>query len=377
VEVAVSYKLLLQSVNAENIADIIEKVRKIFSVGAAQASDIVNAAPVVLLEGIPDLARANRMREKLQPVIDAGATVTVTDEPLEEIARLRWAEPPPVWEEESGESAAQHTGAVLNIAKYDLAMSKRNLFRCPSCGEIFLLKRLSRKEEEAKSFQEQMPETGARIPEQEELDLASFEEGLSALEPGRGVSEPPRSTSAQPVPVGEVREVEDFFEELESLPTEKSQERAPRPMRPGDEPEELTPEEAAKLFERGATGIPRRRKRLRHTIGGDARRASPAERAHPAPETVPQEEQPQGFYGVVISQLATREKKDRAARIIVELTSISYDEARSLCDRMIVNVLREVSQEEAQNACQRFRDAGIAAKVTTQKRKKRRSERER
>jgi ribosomal protein L7/L12 len=395
-----AYKLFLKSISAQNAASVRDELQKIFGIGQGQASDIVNAAPIVLLDDIPDLDSANRILEKFQTAIDAGAEIIVTDEPLEHTAKLRWSELPQFVGKGANEQRAE--GEVLNLAKYNFVVDEREIFRCPSCGEMFLIKHLSPKEkeaalrqaqiEEAEPLEEQMPQTGVKIPEREELDLASFEEGLAALEHDQGAAPSPAPTPGQLVgPTSESgQEAQEFFHELESLPTEKPQEGASAVE---EELEELAPEEAGKFFKQRIKGkptgqpvplaqphkvrlAPQPRRRFGRGLKGEAGRARPAERPDAAPEPVsPEVEHSEGYYGVFISQLTTTDKREKAARLIVEMTGMPYPEARSLCDGMIVNVLREVSEEEAQDTCQKFKEAGIAAKVTVQKRKKRYSER--
>ena len=395
-EIAVAYKLFLKSISAQNAASVRDELQKIFGIGQGQASDIVNAAPIVLLDEIPDLDSANRILEKFQTPIDAGAEIIVTDEPLEHTAKLRWPELPQFVREGASEQRAEEN--VLNLAKYNFIVSEREIFRCPSCGEMFLIKHLSPQEkeaalrqaqiEEAEPLEEQMPQTGAKIPEREELDLASFEEGLAALEHDQGAAPSPEQLVGPTSESG--RQAQDFFHELESLPTEKPQGGASAVE---EELEELAPEEAGKFFKQRIKGkptgqpvplaqphkvrlAPQPRRRFGRGLKGEAGRARPAERSAPAPEPAsPEVEHSEGYYGVFISQLTTADKRETAAHLIVELTGMPYPEARSLCDGMIVNVLREVSEEEAQDACQEFKEAGITAKVTVQKRKKRYSER--
>jgi ribosomal protein L7/L12 len=387
----------------ENIAKIRDELQRIFAIGQGQANDIVCAAPIVLLDDIPDIARANKILERLQPVISAGAEIIVTDESLENMPSLRWPELPEFVRE--GAVPERARGKVLTIAKYNFAVDEREVFRCPCCGEVFLLKRLTPEEkeealrqaqiEEAEPLEEQMPPAagrGARIPEREELDLASFEEGLAALERDRGGAPEPALAPEQPVGEGSEgrQEAQDFFRELESLPTEKPHKGASEAE---EEMEELSPEEAEKLLKQGIKGkpggypvapaqphkmraAPQPRRRLGRGLRSEAERFKPAERSAPAPESaLPEVEHSEGYCGVVISQLGTTEKREKAARLIVELTGMPYPEARASCDGMIVNVLRGVSEEEAQDACQKFKEEGIIAKVTVQKRKKRRSER--
>jgi ribosomal protein L7/L12 len=243
------------------------------------------------------------------------------------------------------------------------------------------------------------------------IDLADFEKGLSSIEYEEAevpeLALPPDSAPG----VSEEAQAQEFFRELESLPAEEG-----AAIEPGVEPavdeavqkeselEELKPEEAMRFFEgrrdkteedeeepggkkkivaprRGAGR--RRMQRLRDKQEEKEGRRKPSSgrrrrvRGEPEEEETPAEapEHTEGFHGVVLSRLGSREKKRKAAKYIVELTGMHPEDAREMCEGAFVNVLRGISEEEAEEISAKFKDMGVAAKVTFQKRKKRQSQR--
>jgi ribosomal protein L7/L12 len=267
-------------------------------------------------------------------------------------------------------------------------------------------------------IQELQPQ-GEALPtaDGEMIDLATFEEGLSSIEyEETEVPELALPTHGTPPPSEEVQ-AQEFFKELESLPAEEGAAIEPGPEPAGDEAvqkeselEELAPEEAMRFFEgrrggeeeeeleeegedgggkrkivaprRGAARRRMQRLRDKQEEKGGRGRPSSGRRRKVREEPEEEEEAPaeapehtEGFHGVVLSRLGSREKKRKAAKYIVELTGMHPEEARDMCEGAFVNVLRGISEEEANEIAAKFKDMGVGAKVTFQKRKKRQSQR--
>ncbi len=273
--------------------------------------------------------------------------------------------------------------------------------------------------EEMEPIQELQPlqPQGEALPtaDGEMMDLAEFEEGLSSIDYEEAevpeLALPPHSAPA----VSEEAQAQEFFKELESLPAEDG-----AAVEPGREPvpdeavqkeselQELAPEEALKFFEErrgkddeeedeeeGGEGkrkiiAPRRgaaRRRMqklrdkqddkeggrRRPLSGRRKKVREELEEEEAPAEEP--EHTEGFHGIVLSRVGSREKKRSAAKYIVELTGMHPEDAREMCEGAFVNVIRGISEEEANEIAAKFKEMGIAAKVTFQKRKKRQSQR--
>lgn len=433
-EEAKVYKLLLQSVKPENIADIRDEIRKLLDIGEGQANDIMSSVPIILLDEIPDKRSANQIKKKFNIAEELGAGIVLSKEPLEDMPRLKWPETPEI--ARVGEEKKEISEDALTLAKYNFVVDRRNVFRCPGCDKLFLIRELSEEEaaeaeaqyeiadrlmkkrpsapgargrriEEIEPIQELEPHGGLLSTAGDEIiDLATFEEGLSSIEEALPETLPSRPEAA-PAAAKSARGV---FQELESLPSEgpdSAEEAAAAPAgqraetaQKESELEELAPEEALKFFgerhkdeadahedsrkvvapRRGAAR--RRMQRLRDKQDEKEKRGPAGRRKH-GKEEEPQEEpqaevdHTEGFHGVVLSRIGSGEKKRNAARLIVELTSVHPQEARDMCEGVFVNVIRSISEEEANEIAAKFREMGVAAKVTLQKRKRRQSERKR
>jgi ribosomal protein L7/L12 len=442
------FKLLLQSVDPVNAAGIREAIQRLLGVGQGQASDIMDSIPIVLLDGVKTKKKAEAIAGRFKEAADLGAEIVVTDDPHEHTPTLRWPEEPDIAREDPETKTGTEGDEVLTLAKYNFVVDRRNVFRCPGCNKLFLIRELTAEEaqeagaqaeiaerlekheepepaaapaapasaqkvEEMEPIQELQPQ-GEALPtaDGEMMDLATFEEGLSSID----YEEPEVPELALPpdsaAPPSEVQ-AQEFFKELESLPAEEGAAIEPGPEAAPDEAvqkeselQELAPEEAMQFFEgrRGAAeeegeeeepegkkkivaprrGAARRRmQRLRDKQEEKEGRRRPSSgrrkkaREEPEEEEAPEEapEHTEGFHGVVLSRLGSREKKRKASKYIVELTGMHPEDAREMCEGAFVNVLRGISEEEANEIAAKFRDMGVGAKVTFQKRKKRQSQR--
>jgi serine/threonine protein kinase len=76
-------------------------------------------------------------------------------------------------------------------------------------------------------------------------------------------------------------------------------------------------------------------------------------------------------YGIVISGLGLKSKKEVAIKIIMEVRNISEDEARDLCRSPVVPVLKRVSKELAESAMTRFKAAKINCRLNKRRGRRR------
>jgi hypothetical protein len=111
-----SFRIVLAAVEGR-AADVLgdpcgDRVRwelvRLFHADEATASSIVAAVPVQLLDGL-DGRTAELVRERLQPLVAAGARLVTTDDPCGTLPRVNWPELP----------------EVVRLAAAE---------RCPSCG---------------------------------------------------------------------------------------------------------------------------------------------------------------------------------------------------------------------------------------------------
>jgi ribosomal protein L7/L12 len=91
----------------------------------------------------------------------------------------------------------------------------------------------------------------------------------------------------------------------------------------------------------------------------------PAARAAAAPKA--EAKLDEEGYGLVVSGLALKSKKEAAIAIICEVRGISKDEAYDLCRSPVVPVLKRVTKEEAEAAAEKFKAAKVNCRITERK----------
>lgn len=94
-----------------------------------------------------------------------------------------------------------------------------------------------------------------------------------------------------------------------------------------------------------------------------AAKPAPAPAAKPAPAPAAKAA-PAGDYTVFLSPPKGTDKKQAAAEIIAELQGISMNDAIALAGKMIVPVVKGVSESEANQVRDRFKDAGLSCRIT-------------
>ena len=68
-------------------------------------------------------------------------------------------------------------------------------------------------------------------------------------------------------------------------------------------------------------------------------------------------------FGLVISGLGLKSKKEAAIKVIMEIRGMSEDEARDLCRQPVVPVLKRVTKPEAESAMAKFKAKKINCRI--------------
>ena len=71
-----------------------------------------------------------------------------------------------------------------------------------------------------------------------------------------------------------------------------------------------------------------------------------------------------GNFTVFLSPPKGADKKQAAAEIIADIQGIDMNSAVALAGKMIVPVVKGVSEDEAQTVRDRFKDAGLSCRIT-------------
>jgi ribosomal protein L7/L12 len=205
-----------------------------------------------------------------------------------------------------------------------------------------------------------------------ELDeLPETKEKLKPIPPEEAVKELEKESGRKPKPATEpVPEITEFVEVEKGKPKQ-----APEPQKrpaPRMEPVQTSkPKTSATKPEQVAGKKPAKAAEKKPVPQAEKKPAEAAEKK-PEPQTDLQEE---GFFSLVLSKIVAKNKKEKAAEIIAEVQGIDVDEAYGFTDKIICTVVSGVSKGAAEALQKRFKEMGIASRVTEQKGKKRRSER--
>jgi ribosomal protein L7/L12 len=95
-----------------------------------------------------------------------------------------------------------------------------------------------------------------------------------------------------------------------------------------------------------------------------AAKPAPAAAKPPAPAPKPATKVPEGNFTVFLSPPKGAEKKQAAAEIIAEVQGIDLNAANALAGKMIVPVVKGVTEEEANKVRDRLKDAGLSCRIT-------------
>lgn len=94
--------------------------------------------------------------------------------------------------------------------------------------------------------------------------------------------------------------------------------------------------------------------------------------AKPGPKKKKGGEEEDKSFGVVVSGLGLKSKREVAIQIIMEITGLSESEAEDLCSNPVVPVLKGVSKEEADAAMERFKAAKINCRINARRDRRKR-----
>ncbi|MCX7703593.1 MAG: hypothetical protein N2234_05785 [Planctomycetota bacterium] len=267
-------------------------------------------------------------------------------------------------------------------------------------NEFLDIETFEKKLEETSTEPSAPPEEKETVKEEVKEEMMEEEvEGEAILEDEEGKIEEDSEKVVSGVTAAEKKEEkEDLISELNKLPEE-----SPLPVLEGEKEEEekaveeLPPDELLKYLEeqrkqkeREKLAAARATKRPVPLTQEEEPSKSPAVKPtrlaqslqkppflqkkiageqEPTTEEVTEEEN----YGVVVSRLETTERRRKAAQIMEEELNIPLEEGMRICSGgIIINVAKGLSREKASSLYERFKEAGITARITEHKRRRRR-----
>lgn len=74
---------------------VLRELARMFNLDRDTAGSIISATPIVLVDGLDGHA-AQVVRDRLRPLGDLGAKITVTDDVTDDMPRIDWPQTPPI-----------------------------------------------------------------------------------------------------------------------------------------------------------------------------------------------------------------------------------------------------------------------------------------
>jgi len=185
-----------------------------------------------------------------------------------------------------------------------------NAFVCPNCGETFLFQRVGN--------------PFSRYLQLKQVEMATLGQEVSRV--------------AKPVPVKAAASSESDVMELTPIDPE------------GEAGEEVTAEPIDILEPEPI---------------GESPESTHIEEAEENPELLTEEPAvEEASCNVFLSALSSEAKKETAAKIIAEIKNIPIAQAKTLTTRILVPVLKDVTETEAKTCLEKFKKAGISGRIT-------------
>jgi len=293
------FKLVLDAVDDARREEAVAELAEVFFLDAHTAAEAVRNAPIVLIAGMTQEQAAN-LRTHVLRLARLGARLRLTAEPVGRLKQLRWQALPPV------------------------VRRPANIFVCPNCGERFVVQRWTAPAapQPAAAPRQAAPEAPAAeaAAEAEAQEAAPVAEAVPLAEAAAEVPEAEPVVEAEPVAAGEA---EGEFAELQAAAAESEQtEEEPR-------------------------------------VAEEEKEPAPA---GPSPSAAPPSAPSGPRYDVSVAKVRG-EKAERLVDLLVEREGISYEEARSRCERTVVVVCRNAPSSEADGWRRALLKIGIKPRI--------------
>lgn len=322
------YTLVLRACPESHRESAASLVSKLFSLKEHTAQQIVASCPIVLLGGL-GREEAAAMLLLCRGLSALGARVEVSPQPHPELPKIDWPRRPQVFKRELSE--------WVNDLQWALPL--------PGAGQARLIDVLVAAME-GRSL-ERPAFTGTALPEVTPFGVATLAPATVPMHPappppgGSATSRIVRTTPPPPLPAAPV-----------APPAPVAGGNTGRFARSPDDPlarlNELFPDDGGQLPGQG-------------DISAILNRILPEEGAGPVSPSGRQ--QAVNGYSLFIAKVIDEERRQKAAALIAELAKIPLPEADALTRKMIIQVLRNVTKEEAEAAKAQFAKIGILARI--------------
>ncbi len=343
------FHVLVAAVNEPTFNQASVEFAREFNMVLTVAAQILNSPPIVFLT---DLTKSDldAIRVKLIKLShpSLGIEFLVTTKLSATIPRVMWPNPPHFLKSATGE-----------VIRYVDFQWRGNAFACPNCAETFVFRRMGNPFVRFQKAKQEKATGQGSVP--------------APLPPARSVGSDPAVSEPASVAVGDsdenVMELQPMADDVE-IPIEEApvNEDGVMELAPIAEPDEI-----------GSEGVPEPIDIL-ETLD----EVEPSVSTDP---TAPTAEEPmelnaddlvdaplveetvvaEANCSVFLSNIAQKDKKEKAAKVISEVKGISLAEAKKLVNRVLVPVLKNAPEEQARNCLEQFKKIGVAGRITRKK----------
>jgi hypothetical protein len=311
-QLGINYHIMISRVDETQFDNAAGQFSKLFNITPESAGQILKSIPVVFLS---NLARNDikTIKPKLVDLSKLGIEFTISPQLSQSIPKVIWPTQPHYKE-----------GPAGNIVQYVDFQWKGNAFVCPNCGETFVFQRVGNPFNTYQKVKEQMPQRQQPHPVPAEAEITEGED-VMVLAP---VVEPSAESEDGVMELNPVEAQSEWADENASEPIDILQ------------PEAVSEEGVSS--EQGAEEI--------------------AE-----PEMIEEPPVEEANCTVFLSGLSSAEKREKAAKIISEIKNIPLEKAQELTNRVLVPVLKDVTETEANECLEMFKKVGVSGRITKKK----------
>ena len=338
--------VVLKSIAKGKYIEVAAALRSILSLQEQVAGRIVSSMPLVLFGGIKE-AQARAVVQAMAPVGRAGGTLEIDPRGGGGYARMSWPEPPTIGGRDLESFASPQSSAAL---------------RCPVCGAELVLMPAGAPAEPAATV-----DSGAAFEEELEM-LGEIDAGVRAPDVPKvpAASRVPAASEASAGPTSQTVVAMDL-EDFEASFADQAEEELGRDdilQELGEaqgKPAAGAPSAQPKQAPAGAQAQPPSAWPKPTKRPGSAPKTPPRVRRRRKTGSAPAPSTGTGSYSV----FASRSNNPRFLELLADVQGITPQEAKKLVKRPVVQVMRDVSQKEAEAIRDRFIAERFQARIHT------------
>ncbi len=351
------YSAVLRSCDGPSVNAVVTLLGRAFSLKEATCANIVQSAPIILIDGL-EAKEAAAVSLVLRALEVAGAQMEYIPQDSEDLPKIDWPKKPALFKQKIPSLIASYelplTAGGNNFNLIDLLLERigggaaaGTAAPAPAAAAAPVAESTeSNRLSSVKEF------TGLNLPEVTPFSNVAL-------------SDPEASSSTMPA----ANTTDDVGARMNELFGEDDEELVPSSGQITNILDKLLPDEEP------GTG------HISHNSLATPMTTAPAGAPPPPPAATPQGRvgvsangsetsganqiisSGTGNFSLFLSKITDAGRRDKAVPIIAELAHIEKEEAEKLAKKVIIPVLRSVSQDEAEAAKHRFAEIGVLARI--------------